>query len=143
MATTLDATATLVRSADAISAAATRQGQLIQALDRAGITRLYSGYWTCARLSYATGERIACAAVADDLRAGPDRVDPLAAAVRADACPAYAFPLESTVDSAFHAYLDRAGVSYTVSTAGGYHLYLLPHRIGIPVPADEPPPLPD
>ncbi len=44
-----------------------------------------------------------------------------------------AFPLESTVDYAFRTYLDRTGVSYTVSTAGGYHLYLLPHRIGVPL----------
>jgi hypothetical protein len=134
MATTLDATAALARSADRTGTAATRQAQLIQALDGAGVTRLYGGYRTCARLSYASGERVACAVVADDLRAGPDRVESLTAPVRADPRPAYALPLKSTVDSAFHGYLDRTGVPYTMSTAGGYHLYLLPHPIGVPLP---------
>jgi hypothetical protein len=65
VAVSLGATVALARDAGRVGAAATRQERLIRALDAAGVTRLYSEYWTCARLSYAR-ERIACAVVSDD-----------------------------------------------------------------------------
>src|SRR5262249_44163494 len=116
-ATMVDATAALARSAHRVGTAPPRPAQPGAVLRRAGLTRIYSEYWTCARLSYASAERIDCAVVGDDLRAGRDRVQSLAAPVQADPHPAYAFPEESTVDRAFRRYLDGRGLAYTVTEA--------------------------
>lgn len=138
-ATMLDATAALAGSADRIAVAASHQSQLVTTLDRAGQTHVYSEYWTCARLSYASAERIDCAAVGDDLRAGRDRVESLSDPVYADPHAVYAFPAGSTVDRAFQRYLDGRGLAYTVTDTGGYHLYQVPSGAGVPLPGAAPP----
>jgi hypothetical protein len=142
-ATMVDATVALARSADRVGAADTRQAQLVAALDRAGLNRVYSEYWTRARLSYASAERIDCAVVGDDLRAGLDRIPSLATPVQAAAQPAYTFPAGSTVDRTFRRYLDGRDVAYTVTEAGGYHIYRVPLGAGVPLPGTDPPPLTD
>jgi hypothetical protein len=130
----LDATVALVRDAGRVGAAATRQDELIRALEDAGLTRLYSEYWTCGRLSYATRERIACAVVSDDLHRGLDRYRPLADAVRAAPDPGYAFPAGSVVDTAFVEHLRERHLGYRVTDAAGYHLYRVPGGAGVPLP---------
>jgi hypothetical protein len=137
-AVSLDATVALVRDAGTIGTAATRQDQLIRALDAAGVARLYSEYWTCDRLAYATRERIACAVVSVDLRRGADRYQPLADEVRAEPRPGYAFPAGSVTDAAFVDHLRDGGIRYAVTDVAGYHLYRVPGGAGVPLP-DAPP----
>src|SRR5579859_339196 len=127
----------------ALGIVAARLVDATDALDRAGQTHVYSEYWTCARLSYASAERIDCAVVGDDLHAGRDRIEPLAAPVRADPQAVYAFPDQSTVDRAFRRYLDDRRLAYTILDAGGYHIYRVPSGAGVPLPGTAPPPLTD
>jgi hypothetical protein len=112
---------------------ATHQRQLIETLDRLGITDLYTGYWTCNRLAYATGEHIACAVVEDDLRAGFDRYPPLLARVRAAPRPAYAFPVGSAADNNFRTYLAATGSAASVVTVAGYDIYRLSTPVDMPL----------
>lgn len=69
---------------------------LTQALLDRGVTRVYTGYWTCNRLAFASKERIVCAVVdshPDGLRHGLDRYLPYRATVLAD--PGAAYVIES------------------------------------------------
>jgi hypothetical protein len=69
--------------------------QLIDALRRAGVTHIYSGYLDCNRLTFISGEQIVCAVLFGDgvggLRPGFDRYPPYRAEVRADPRAAYVF----------------------------------------------------
>jgi hypothetical protein len=49
----------------------------------AGRTRVYTDYWTCDALAFTSGERIVCAVLDDELRAGFDRVGSYRAQVAA------------------------------------------------------------
>jgi hypothetical protein len=122
-ATMLQATVALARSADQIGTRATRQSQLVTTLDRLGITDVYTEYWTCNRLAYATGEHIACGVVGDDLRAGFDRYRPQLARVHADPRPAYVLPTGSAVNNNFRACLAATGDTAHVTTVAGYDIY--------------------
>jgi hypothetical protein len=51
-----------------------QQEALLDNLLRAGMTRVYTDYWTCNVLAFASRERVVCAVLNDDLTAGFDRV---------------------------------------------------------------------
>jgi hypothetical protein len=51
-----------------------QQEALLDNLLRAGMTRVYSDYWTCNVLAFASRERVVCAVLNDDLTAGFDRI---------------------------------------------------------------------
>jgi hypothetical protein len=70
-----------------------QQDQVIQKLLDLGATRIYSEYWTCNRLIFQSNEKIICSVVNGNLKAGQDRYLPYRSIVRADAHPAYVFPL--------------------------------------------------
>jgi hypothetical protein len=69
--------------------------QLIDALRRAGVTHIYSGYFDCNRLTFISREQIVCAVLFRDaaggLRPGFDRYLPYRTEVRADPRAAYVF----------------------------------------------------
>jgi hypothetical protein len=108
---------------------ATRQQELIGALDRAGATRVYGEYWTCDRIVFATRERIRCAVLAEDLTPGFDRYPPYRTAVDAADRPAYVLPAGSPIDRTFVQHLAATGTTLTPIEAGGYHIYLPPARL--------------
>jgi hypothetical protein len=89
LATMLVASAALVARAPAYGARADRVRQLAATLERFGIDRVYSEYWTCNLLTFATSERVICAVVDDDLKPGFDRYPPYRRAVEAAGRPAY------------------------------------------------------
>jgi hypothetical protein len=62
---------------------------LIATLERAGVTRVYSDYWTCHWLTFLSRERIMCAVLGDNLQPGYDRHPRWAAAVRGAPDAAY------------------------------------------------------
>ena len=105
-----------------------RQAELIAALDRLGTDRIYSGYWTCDRLAYATRERIVCAVLAEDLSPGLDRYRAYREMVRRGKRPAYVFPVGSAVDAAFLRRESGERTRLTTVEAGGYHIHLLDRR---------------
>jgi hypothetical protein len=108
---------------------------LLDALDAAGIRRLYTEYWTCNRLIFDSAERITCAVVGDDLRAGWDRYAPYRAALASDPRPWYVFPAGSPPDTAFQTHLRARGVpADPVRTVAGYHFYRPADRPAVPLP---------
>jgi len=79
----------------AAEAAYNQEGALVQDLLRVGVTRIYSEYWTCNRLTFRSQEQIVCSALDEQLKPGFDRYLPYRSIVRAAAHPAYVFPLHS------------------------------------------------
>jgi hypothetical protein len=103
---------------------------LADGLDRAGLTRVYSEYWTCARLTFQTRERVVCAVLGVDLRPGQNRYQPYWDEVRAAPNPAFVLPAGQPIDLAVQRYLRDARRSATVTEVAGYRVY----RPSAPVP---------
>jgi hypothetical protein len=120
----LAATVALVAHVPAYARLGADQRDLIAALDRLGANRIYSDYWTCGRITFATGERVACAVLADDLRPGLNRYGAYERAVDAAPHPAFALPSGSVLDRAFAARLADRGIAASTVDAGGYTIYL-------------------
>jgi hypothetical protein len=78
-------------------AASNQQDALVRDLLRIHATRTYSDYWTCARLMFASDERIICSSLRSWLESSHtlDRYPPYYAIVRANPHPVYVFPLGS------------------------------------------------
>ncbi|MFI7574073.1 hypothetical protein [Micromonospora sp. NPDC049497] len=70
------ATAGAIATAPAARAEQARHDALVAALRERGVRHLYGGYWTCNRLTLASGEDVVCAVVDDDLSPGHDRYRP-------------------------------------------------------------------
>ncbi|HEX6122828.1 MAG TPA: hypothetical protein VFY89_06700, partial [Ktedonobacterales bacterium] len=86
-----------------------RSQALIASLARAGVTRVYSDYWTCDQLMFESRERVICAVLAPQMNAGYDRYPPYAAMVHAAAHPAFLFPLGSPQAGIIARFADHAG----------------------------------
>jgi hypothetical protein len=128
----LTATVALLARVPAYERLARDQRELTAALDRLGADRVYSDYWTCGRITFATGERVACAVLADDLRPGLNRYGAYERAVDAAPHPAYALPSGSPLDRAFGARLADRGITASTVDAGGYRIYLPATRVPPP-----------
>lgn len=116
LATMLAATVALVAEAPAYGRRADQVRALAATLERYGIDRVYGEYWTCNLLTYATGERVICAVVDDELRPGFDRY------------PAYRGMVESAGDAAYVASAgspmdDRLRDSRFAISVDGYRIY--------------------
>lgn len=68
---------------------------LVQDLQRAGTTRLYSDYWTCNILIFLSREKIICSSVETNMAPAQDRYLPYRAIVRATPHPGYIFVSDS------------------------------------------------
>jgi hypothetical protein len=100
----------------------TKEDALIEDLLHLGATRIYSEYWTCNRLIFASDERIICASLDEKLRQGFDRYLPYRAIVKADPYAAYVFPLGSPQAMAF-AELHKNDTQYRRDVFEGYVVY--------------------
>jgi hypothetical protein len=103
-------------------AAYAREDALIRDLLRLGATRIYSEYWTCNRLIFASDERILCASLNERLGPGFDRYLPYRTRVNADPHPTYVFPLNSSQATAF-AELHQMDTRYRQYVLDGYVIY--------------------
>ncbi len=99
-----------------------REDALMRDLLHIGATRIYSEYWTCNRLIFASGERIICASLNGNLGPGFDRYLPYRALLNEDPRPTYVFPLNSSQARAF-AELHKAGARYRQYELDGYVIY--------------------
>lgn len=117
------ATAEFVGDVPASRTAARDEHALLARLDELGVTRAYSEYWTCNRITFASRERVVCAVLSDDLRPGHDRYLPYRDLVAAAPDPAYVLPIGSTVERAFTERLRAAGGSAVVDEVAGYRIY--------------------
>jgi hypothetical protein len=127
------ATGALIRQAPALGREAENRQELVSALDRLGVTRFYSEYWTCNNITFLTRERLVCAVIRDDLRAGWDRYPPHRDLVRRADRPAYVLPAGTALSDSVAGYLRRAGPPVTVTTAAGYDIYLPSGPVGLPL----------
>jgi hypothetical protein len=119
------ASATMVFVADipASRAAARDERALVAALDERGLTRIYSEYWSCNRITFATRERIVCAALSNDLRPGVDRYLPYRDLVASAPDRVYVLPMGSPVERALAERLRADGRAADVDEVAGYRIY--------------------
>jgi hypothetical protein len=110
------ASVALVAKAPVYADRADRIRELAATLERHRATRVYSDYWTCNLLTFATSEHVICAVVDDELRAGLNRYQPYRRLVESADRPAYVAPAGSEMDARLR---DSA---FAVSVAG-YHVY--------------------
>jgi hypothetical protein len=103
-------------------AAYTKEDALMHDLLRLGATRIYSEYWTCNRIIFASDERIICASLNGRLEPGFDRYLPYRTMVKEDRHPTYVFPLNSSQATAF-AELHQADTHYRRYVLDGYVIY--------------------
>jgi hypothetical protein len=116
-------TVALARDLPRGAAEAARERALVTALERSGVTHLYTEYWTCNRLAFASRERLVCAALENDLRPGLDRYRPYRDAVAAHPDPAYVFPIGTPVERAFAERLAASGIPARTEEVAGYRVY--------------------
>ncbi|MEU1761038.1 DUF423 domain-containing protein [Micromonospora sp. NPDC005257] len=118
------ATVDVVRTAPDVHAEADRHRSLVDTLGALDVRHVRGGYWTCNRLTYATGENVLCAVVDDDLSPGFDRLPAYRREVAADPDAAWV----ATADSPLAARLDqRVGAApgtLDVVTVPGWRIYL-------------------
>jgi hypothetical protein len=116
LATMLVASVALVAEAPAYRERAERVRQLAATLERYRVTHVYAEYWTCNLLTFATSERVICAAVSDELSPGLDRYPAYRRAVDSAADPAYV----AVAGSPMYARLRDSGFAIAVA---GYRIY--------------------
>ncbi len=101
-----------------------QQDALIHNLLHIGATRIYSDYWTCDRIIFASREQIICSVVDEHLQPGYDRYLPYRSIVRADPHPAYVFPLASAQALAFAGKVADSSEHYQRFVFNGYVVYI-------------------
>ena len=113
---------TLVPSIQALNQ---QDNVLTHDLAQAGITHVYSDYWTCDRLIFLTQERLICGVV-DEATTGPDlnRYIPYYTAVRADPHSAYLFVVGSVYANAFAQRIATTHAQYRKLLFVGYVVYV-------------------
>lgn len=99
-----------------------KEDALMHDLLRLGATRIYSEYWTCNRIIFASNERIICASLNGRLEPGFDRYLPYRTMVKEDPHPTYVFPLNSSQATTF-AELHQTDTHYRRYVLDGYVIY--------------------
>lgn len=110
------------------------QAALIAELDRRQVTAVYSDYWTCGRLAFATRERIACATIEENLIRGHDRYLRYRARVDADPSRVYVMRRDWLPDRQFVAYVEQHRLAVTTTEVGDYRVYRSETPIDLPRP---------
>ncbi|MER7444137.1 hypothetical protein [Micromonospora avicenniae] len=118
------ATYRAIGTAPAARAAEARHAELVTALRDLGVRHVYGGYWTCNRLTFASGEDVVCAVVDDELRPGFDRYAPYRRAVAASAAPAWVAPTGSPLAARLDERMRLEPGTLGLVTIGGYRIYL-------------------
>lgn len=118
------ATVEVIRAAPAVHAEADRHRSLVDTLGALGVRHVRGGYWTCNRLTYATGENVLCAVVEDDLRPGFDRLPAYRREVAADPDAAWVAQAGSPLAARLDARLGPEPDALDVVTVAGWRIYL-------------------
>ncbi len=134
------ATATVaVRAAPDARASQRDFTAMVATLRGLGVTRVWSEYWTCNRISFVTAERTVCAVLDDDLTNGWDRYPAYRGMVARAGQHAYVLPRGTAIHRNFQAYLTRLGLpTRAVARTGGFDIYRFDTRSGVGVPLRRP-----
>ncbi|SCE89464.1 hypothetical protein GA0070562_3876 [Micromonospora tulbaghiae] len=118
------ATVDVIRAAPAVHAEADRHRSLVDTLGALDVRHVRGGYWTCNRLTYATGENVVCAVVDDDLTPGFDRLPAYRREVAADPDAAWVAPAGSPLAARLDERLGTESGALDVVTVAGWRIYL-------------------
>ncbi|MEW2441589.1 DUF423 domain-containing protein [Micromonospora marina] len=118
------ATVDVVRTAPDVHAEADRHRSLVDTLGALGVRNVRGGYWTCNRLTYATGENVVCAVVDDDLSPGFDRLPAYRREVAADPDAAWVAPVGSPLAARLNERVGAESGALDVVTVAGWRIYL-------------------
>ncbi|WP_091664265.1 hypothetical protein [Micromonospora auratinigra] len=118
------ATAGAVRTVPATHAEADRHRALVDELRTRGVRHVRAGYWTCNRLTYATGEQVVCAVVDDEQRPGFDRLPRYRRAVAADPTAAWVAPAGSPLAARLDSRLGPEPGALDLVEVPGWRIYL-------------------
>jgi hypothetical protein len=88
-----------------------------------GITRMYSDYWTCGRVTFATHERVICSTLKSSTLLPYSRYAPYDAEVAAYPQAPVLLPRSSSLETAFLAHAAAAHQLYTVERLDNYDVY--------------------
>ncbi|KXK58210.1 hypothetical protein AWW66_31080 [Micromonospora rosaria] len=122
--TAVVATVGAVRTVPAARADAARHDALVATLRRLGVRHVWAPYWTCNRLTFATGEEVVCAVIDDDLTPGFDRYPPYRRAVAASTRTAYVVPTRSPTVPVLDRRLAERPDLVRLMVVDGYRIYL-------------------
>lgn len=103
-----------------------QQDDLVHNLLNIGATRIYSDYWTCNRIIFASKEQIICATLDPQLHPGQDRYLPYRTMVAAVSHPTYIFPLHGNGSDQIHTLeqqLQQQNIPYQRFIMHGYAIY--------------------
>ena len=101
-----------------------RQDALIRDLIRMRATHIYTDYWTCDRIAFASDEHIICGVLDSDLQGTHNnRYTPYLALVRADPRAAYVFLMGSPQAATMARQAASSGVHYQRFYFDGYIVY--------------------
>jgi len=95
-------------------------------LQKAGVTRFYSEYWTCNRLIFLSQEKLICANtwIADGkIIHNPDRYKAYRAIVEAASDPAFVYPVGDARVQTLEQELSTERISYSRKQIAGYVVY--------------------
>ena len=95
-------------------------------LQKAGITRFYSEYWTCNRLIFLSQEKLICANTSSGsstLLHGYDRYKAYRAMVKAAKNPAFVYPVGDTRIQTLEQELKKGRISFSRERIAGYVVY--------------------
>ncbi|MDM4781920.1 MULTISPECIES: DUF423 domain-containing protein [unclassified Micromonospora] len=118
------ATVDVVRTAPAVHAEADRHRSLVDTLGALDVRNVRGGYWTCNRLTYATGENVVCAVVDDDLSPGFDRLPAYRREVAADPDAAWVAPVGSPLAARLDERVGAESGALDVVAVAGWRIYL-------------------
>ena len=118
------ATVDVIRTAPDVHAEADRHRSLVDTLGALDVRHVRGGYWTCNRLTYATGENVLCAVVDDDLSPGFDRLPAYRREVAADPDAAWVAPAGSPLAARLDQRVGTAPGMLDVVTVPGWRIYL-------------------
>ncbi|MEU9825771.1 DUF423 domain-containing protein [Micromonospora chersina] len=121
------ATAGAIGGVPATHAEADRHRALVDTLGALGVRHVRGGYWTCNRLTFATGEDVRCAVVDDALRPGFDRLPAYRRAVDADPDAAWVAPAGSPLAARLDERLGPGPGALDLVTVAGWRIYLPRH----------------
>ncbi|WFE41584.1 DUF423 domain-containing protein [Micromonospora sp. WMMD998] len=118
------ATVDAIRAVPAVHAEADRHRALVDTLGALGVRHVRGGYWTCNRLTFATGEDVVCAVVDDHLHPGFDRLPAYRREVAADPHAAWVAPDDSPLAATLDRRLGPEPGALDVVTVAGWRIYL-------------------
>ncbi|GAB3971523.1 hypothetical protein V1634_08815 [Plantactinospora veratri] len=127
------ASAALVAASPELARKAAQRRDLVAGLDRLGVHRVYTDYWTCYDIIFLSRERIVCGVLGADLRPGWDRHPRYPELVAEADRPAFVLAERSALDNAVRANLREGGLPVTVTTVAGHHVYQPAGPVGLPL----------